>query len=278
MQKIKHLKCAFFMFSIGPIIWVSVSDNDIVPYPFLPGDAHQLMALGQFNTEAEIMIGTTSDEGILNLLGTIFKYPGYWDYMKNNIETFFPKVLFNIADESDITEQDVEKMYTVIEYYFGSVDNINEEHIQALIDMFTDTAFLYGHNRTINYFLKQDMTVFQYLLTYEGKYSVTNIYGVDPLGVCHADDLIYLFDPVFRGLLPELPFTEKAVRDTMTTAWLNFAIHGDPTPPNSDLSWTPCTTDSNLYWNISSPIPHMDKSDDIFSRMALWDKITGHNQ
>ena len=121
------------MFSIGPIIWVSVADNDIVPYPFLPGDAHQLMALGQFNTEAEIMIGTTSDEGILNLLGTIFKYPGYWDYMKNNIETFMPKVLFNIADESDITEQDVEKMYTVIEYYFGSVDNINEKHISGMV-------------------------------------------------------------------------------------------------------------------------------------------------
>ena len=49
------------------------------------------------------------------------------------------------------------------------------------------------------------MHVFQYLLTYEGSYSLTNIYGFESLGVSHADDLIYLFDPIFHGLLPELP-------------------------------------------------------------------------
>ena len=103
------------------------------------------------------------------------------------------------------TEKDVENAYKVIEYYFGSVENINDEHIQSFINMCTDTFFLYGHNRTIEYFLQQNMQVFQYLLTYEGSYSLTNIYGFEPLGVSHADDLIYLFDPIFHGLLPELP-------------------------------------------------------------------------
>ena len=234
------------------------------------------MASGEFNTEVEIMIGTNSDEGILNILGTVFKDPQFWDYMRNNIETFGPKVLFNIADESEITKEDVQNMYKVIQFYFGSVDNINEEHIQALIDMFTDTFFQYGHNRTIEYFLQEKMKIFQYLLTYEGKYSMTNIYGVDPLGVCHADDLIYLFDPIFGGILPELPDRDKAVRETMTTAWLNFAIHGDPTPPNSELPlWTPCTMESKLYWNISGPLPNMDSSEEIFRRMTLWDEIIG---
>ena len=82
---------------------------------------------------------------------------------------------------------------------------MNIEHIQSFINMCTDTFFLYGHNRTIEYFLQQNMQVFQYLLTYEGSYSLTSIYGFEPLGVSHADDLIYLFDPIFHGLLPELP-------------------------------------------------------------------------
>ena len=68
---------------------------------------------------------------------------------------------------------DVEKMYKVIDYYFGSVDNFNDEHIQSFIDMCTDSFFQYGHNRTIEYFLKQNMQVFQYLLTYEGTCSLT---------------------------------------------------------------------------------------------------------
>ena len=65
----------------------------------------------------------------------------------------------------------------------------------------------------------------------------------------------------------------------MTTAWTNFAIYGDPTPPNSELStWTPCTSESKLYWNILGSIPKMDSSEDIFSRMALWNEITDYNK
>ena len=92
-------------------------------------------------------------------------------------------------------------------------------------------------------------------------------------------DRIYLFDPIFGGLLPDLPDRDKAVRETMTNAWINFAIHGDPTPPNSELSpWTPCIMESKLYWNISGPIPNMDNSKDILRRMALWDDISGHKK
>ena len=65
----------------------------------------------------------------------------------------------------------------------------------------------------------------------------------------------------------------------MTTAWTNFAIYGDPTPPSSELSpWTPCTSESKLYWNILGSIPKMDSSEDIFSRMALWNEITDYNK
>ena len=65
----------------------------------------------------------------------------------------------------------------------------------------------------------------------------------------------------------------------MNTAWKNFAIYGDPTPPNSELSpWTPCTSESKLYWNILGSIPEMDSSEDIFSRMALWNEITDYNK
>ena len=76
-------------------------------------------------------------------------------------------ILIHVSRNSTCLEKDVENAYKVIEYYFGSVDNINDEHIKSFINMCTDTFFLYGHNRTIEYLLQQNMQVFQYLLTYE---------------------------------------------------------------------------------------------------------------
>ena len=94
---------SFSLSSLGPLIWIAVPDNDIISSPFLPGKAEDLMASGDFNTEVEILIGTNKDEGILNVLGTIYNDPQFWDYMRNNIETFVPSFIFNIADKSEIT-------------------------------------------------------------------------------------------------------------------------------------------------------------------------------
>ena len=67
------------------------------------------------------------------------------------------------------------------------------------------------------------------------------------------------------------------VRDIMASAWTNFAIYGDPTPPgsSSSLLWTPVDPASSLqqYWNISGTKPTMTTSQEIQNRMNLWDEI-----
>ena len=62
----------------------------------------------------------------------------------------------------------------------------------------------------------------------------------------------------------------------MTSAWTNFAIYGDPTPPGSNVSsWIPVDSNSELqqYWNISGTKPTMTTSKIIQDRMLFWDKI-----
>ena len=54
-------------------------------------------------------------------------------------------------------------------------------------------------------------------------------YGVDPIGVCHADDLFYLFQMPRYNI--NLTGNDVKVKDVMTNAWVNFATYGDPTPP-----------------------------------------------
>ena len=56
------------------------------------------------------------------------------------------------------------------------------------------------------------------------------------------------------------------VRDIMASAWTNFAIYGDPTPPgSSSLSWTHVDPASGLqqYWNISGSEATMATSQEI---------------
>ena len=92
----------------------------------------------------------------------------------------------------------------------GSVDNFKMDHLKELIDMFTDSDFFYGTYRTTKYFLKQNMTIFPYILTYRGNYSLPN-------GVGHGDDLIYLFDP-YNGMDIHLPENDLMVRKNMISS------------------------------------------------------------
>ena len=101
----------------------------------------------------------------------------------------------------DITPKDLQNAYKVVKYYIDSIENINLEHKQGLFDLFTDSGFLYGTYKTINYLMKKEVTVYQYILSYEGEFSFSEIYGVPPNGVCHADDQLYLWNPWLLGPL-----------------------------------------------------------------------------
>ena len=104
--------------------------------------------------------------------------------------------IFGINSPSEITDLDVQNAHKVIDFYVGGVENIDEGHRQGLFDLMTDSYFLYGTYRTINYLVTHGITVFQYILTYQGRYSFTNAFDLPTVGVCHADDLLYLFDPL----------------------------------------------------------------------------------
>ena len=51
-----------------------------------------------------------------------------------------------------------------------------------------------------------------------------------PFGVCHADDLYMLFDPLFVNWIPGegLNDADSSVSDTMIELWKNFIKTGNP--------------------------------------------------
>ena len=69
---------------------------------------------------------------------------------------------------------------------------------------------------------------------------------------------------------------DEIVRGLMSSAWTNFAIFGDPTPPGtSSFSWTPVDPNSELqqYLNISGVNPTMTTSQEIQNRMKIWNEV-----
>ena len=62
--------------------------------------------------------------------------------------------------------------FKLLDYYVGSVEDINEENSQGIIDMYTDAWFAYGHHKTVEYLTRHGVIVFQYLFAYEGQYEL----------------------------------------------------------------------------------------------------------
>ena len=160
--------------------------------------------------------------------------------------------------------------FRTAEYYIGSTDNYDFDHIYELIDLYTDGFCLYGNYKLAEYLMMHGVTVYQYILSYVGSSSLSIVEGTGVIGANHGDDILYVWNYM------NLPMDgdDVAVSDIMTKAWTDFATYGDPTPPGSKFSWTPLETTSHFsFWNISGPNPEMEHSDYVQERMALWESL-----
>ena len=261
-----------------PLTNFAMVDSDFTSDPFLPLDAEELFKNGDFDTNLEILIGTNSDEGIMFVFDQLADPNKWQDFTDLNVLTrtlFVNQIIYDDVIADDI----LAKVDKIIEFYIGSLDNINEDHKQEVFNMFTDSAFLYGSYKTVKYLLDFNVPVYQYILTFEGQYSYPDLLGIEKQGVCHGDDLVYIFNPSL-GFYGNFTVTEPDsinLREEMTSAWTNFAKYGDPTPPNSEgnwRSWTPLDKSSPLsFWNISGADSAMADDTKIVERMKLWENL-----
>ena len=163
----------------------------------------------------------------------------------------------------------------MINFYLGSISNLGPDRNQEFFDSLTDDTFAHGIHKAKRDLVNNGNKVFQYLLSYEGEHSFSELYGIPPVGVCHGDDVQYLFSPNFISRDP-LSDNDALVKELMTDLWTNFAKFGDPTPPGSKFSWIPVDPESEYYefFEISGPeTSGMVKSEELGKRMKLWDSI-----
>ena len=166
----------------------------------------------------------------------------------------------------DITEKDRFKINQIIDFYLGSVQNLNEKNLQKVFDMLTDAWFLYPSYKTWQILTENGVKTYFYILSYKGDFSTTQYFGVENIGVSHGDDLFYLFKHNAWTLkLVNLTKNEDILlRKEWILSWTNFAKNGNPV--TEKWNFLP----QNFFFNISGVNSEMDENGEILKRMDFW--------
>ena len=152
----------------------AVPDSLFTTSPFLPAPAEELLESGQFNSEVEVILGTCKDEGLSDF-SDAWLDPEFFETIRDTWDTAGTARILGLMRFSDVTPADVEKARQIIDAYVGGVGNFTMSNIQSLIDMMTDSSMLYGVHKTIGYLLEEGMTVYQYVLTHKGQFSIAQL-------------------------------------------------------------------------------------------------------
>lgn len=108
------------------------------------------------------------------------------------------------------------------------------------------------------------------------------ICGQGVRGVCHADDLSYLFSNDLEHKAPDVNTAEYKVMQTMVDLWTSFAITGNPNNPASpylkDIKWEPLPDNNTNYklLNINEKLQVIEVPEG--KRLAYWDSMYENDQ
>ena len=136
----------------------------------------------------EVVLGTTKDEGLGNAIGAWID-PEWYETTQTSFDSTVTAFLLGLMRESDVREDDIAKAHRLVNFYVGGVHNITEANLQRIVDMLTDSFMLYGVQKTIGYLQMHGMTVFQYILTHRGEFSVTQAYTPETVTVLSSPPL-----------------------------------------------------------------------------------------
>ncbi|XP_045470486.1 venom carboxylesterase-6-like isoform X2 [Harmonia axyridis] len=238
---------------------------------FLIDTPANLFKAGKF-ADVPWIVGVNKEDGLLRSAA----YVGVPKLFEELDEDFNNKTAISLmyepfAENPNLVSEKIRK------FYFGDRKKLNfENSFKDLTDMYTDGWFTKCIDDAIRIHLKvSKQPVYNYLFAHRSGASFSEIFGApgEVHGVCHADELQYLF-PVGDGLFPHKKVTDedRRVRRLMTTMWENFAKTGNPTPVTDDLittKWTPIKSENLEYLHIDGNT--LEMKDALFKeRVKFW--------
>ncbi|XP_073949366.1 carboxylic ester hydrolase-like isoform X4 [Choristoneura fumiferana] len=245
----------------GPVI----EKPSLTVEKFITGIPPDLVIKGQM-ANVPVIVGYTSGEGIeisrkLPAISAFLPVPG----------AVVPRELKLKWRPEILQEADTK----IRKFYFDSKD-ITTEMLQEVTYLETDRMFAYNIRRYARYhYFHNTEPVYLYKFTPETERNYTKKqYKMESVkGVCHADDLPYLFNVTCL----DIPLTDasRSIIRQLVTLWTNFATIGNPTIEGS-VQWKPFTESERNCCDIGKNLICSQDIDSLNTK--FWEEIYGEAQ
>ncbi|KAK9875472.1 hypothetical protein WA026_007864 [Henosepilachna vigintioctopunctata] len=275
----------------GPVIEHPSDEAFLVESPL------KILKDGTYN-QVPVIVGLNSNEGMLfEFVRVLHKIKGPIDC---EMEVPFDMGLAPKTEVTSLIGEKIRKFYKLDE---GS----DEDKLDAVHKLKADLQFVHGVHRFVNLqLLTNENPMYYYIFSFEGELNyfkklatskstipfffmhylmnktgmkgvfrkLGNSFGFRNIpGVCHADDLGYLFATFFTPSVSKNSREEVMIK-RLVALWTNFAKFGNPTPPNDDnlsVSWTPAEKENLHFLNIADELKM--ESCPFKERNVFWDDI-----
>nr|ABM55396.1 putative truncated esterase [Xenopsylla cheopis] len=203
--------------------------------------------------DKQVLMGYNSAEGLL-ALSRLDKDPKEIDNTLEDPERVIPDS-FKLRSRG--SEESVKKAIKNMLESYTQTDNTRK-----YIDLMGDAWFDYGIFRTLQSIIKtndRSKNTYFYKLS-DDSYSVYKTYILTKYknqpGVCHGDDLGYLFKMYYAGFVPlPIPRGGHKTNQILVKFWVNFAKNGDPNSSTDetlkDITWQPVNKNNIKYLDIT---------------------------
>ncbi|RZC40939.1 esterase [Asbolus verrucosus] len=264
-EKLDHNFYAYKPRPVGPVIEKTYNRNKA----FLTEEPIKIILSGNYN-KVPLIIGYTSREGML--LEVIQEDKSNLQ-VTTNFEDAIPHS-YNIKRGSVISKHVADK---IKEFYYGSEEPTNKD-MEKFHILITDSYFLEAIYRAAKLHAQTSSApVYFYRISLETRLNFfKNLANIKAPGVCHGDDLGYLFKTMISPEIEPDTIEEKSIKK-FTKLWTNFARSGNPNGRKKEEFfedfWQPVTTDIH-FLDIGRELKAgIDPESD---RMKLWEDIQNH--
>lgn len=238
---------------------------------FLEESPVDLMNQGRFH-KVPLITGITSHEGLI-MLKEILMNPQQLELYNKNFEQLVRRILRIVKVNDNQLKIAARK---IKQFYFGDRP-LCQDTLLEYVDLNTDVLFvfpIYMHLK--RHLLHSTFPVYCYRFSFDGKLAyLKNLLALTQYpGVCHADEIGYLFrlGHMDHDLDPTSP--EVKTRTRLVKMWTNFAKTGCPTPKKDwlvNVIWRPTEYEERWYLNIDTELSiqqHLNKE-----RICFWEDI-----
>lgn len=248
--------------AFGPVIETYVDEDCVIPRPLIEQLANA------WSNEIPLIIGGTSFEGLFSYQSTIKDSK----YMLSAFEALIPQPVRDTIDANELAEQ----LRRLKLAYFEDADRGSMELFECL-RLLSVKNFWHGIHRALLARAAYAPTTPTYLYRFDMDSPHFNHYrqlncGKHVRGVCHADDLSYMFYSLLASKLDKASPEYRTI-ERLIGMWTSFATTGNPNCKLIEPThWDPLRPGaSELCLNISEQLEFMPLPES--KEFVVWDSF-----